>query len=296
MTEPSSLSACVAIFAHNEERRIAACLASLPLDRTDIAVHVLVNGSRDNTAAIGREWASRHPSLTIHDWPQGGKARSWNRFIHEVLTEPLPRAIIGMDGDAVILPGSFDALLAVLDEQPRANAVAGLPRNGRRMGHYQALLRDEGGLFGDLYALRGSFVSRIRDAGLRLPQDVIGEDGLVAAFAATDLGPDANWDRARLTHAETGGFLCEPVSLLNPHTLVMQHKRLIAYATRHFQNRIISAIMGREGPSGLPDRLAPLYAQWLDKWTPGSGPINAVYDRLALKRLARAAEAEIIPG
>jgi len=284
--------AAVAIFAHNEARHIGACLASLPLERRDIAVHLLVNGSTDATAAIGRAVAARHPGLTVHEFAEGGKARTWNRFVHEVLADPLPEAVIFMDGDARIAPGSFDALVQALRDQPRANAVAGLPLNGRRHAQYQALIRAEGGLFGDLYALCGRFVGRIRAAGLRLPSDLIGDDGLVAAWAATDLGPDADWDRQRLSHADGAGFLCEPVGLLSPRGWRLQHRRMTAYALRHFQNRIVSHIMGTVGPAGLPDRLATLYADWLPRLGPRGGPVNGWFDRLALRRMAAAARRE----
>ena len=279
----------VAIFAHNEARHIGACLASLPLERRDIAVHLLVNGSTDATAAIGRAVAARHPGLTVHEFAEGGKAHTWNRFVHEVLADPLPGAVIFMDGDARIAPGSFDALVQALRDQPRANAVAGLPLNGRSHGRYQAMLRADGGLFGDLYALRGRFLQRIREDGLRLPMDLIGDDGLIAAWAATDLGTDADWDRARLGHADAAGFLCEPVSALSPRSWRLQYRRMIAYAVRHFQNRIVSHIMRAQGPAGLPERLATLYPDWLPRLAPRPGPVNGCFDRLALRRMARAA-------
>lgn len=281
--------ATVAIFAHNEARHIGACLDSLPLERDDIAVHLLVNGSTDATAAIGRSVAAHRPALTVHDLPEGGKARTWNRFVHAILADPLPEAVIFMDGDARIAPGSFDALVRVLRDRPRVNAVAGLPLNGRRHVHYQALIRAEGGLFGDLYALRGDFVRRIRAAGLRLPVDLVGDDGLVAAWAATDLGPDADWDRDRMGHADDAGFLCEPVGLASPRGWRLQHRRMVAYAVRHFQGRIVSHIMGTVGPAGLPERLATLYPDWLPRLTPRGGPVNGWFDRLALRRMAAAA-------
>jgi hypothetical protein len=197
-----------------------------------------------------------------------------------------------MDGDAEIAPGSFDALAQALRRQPGVNAVAGLPLNGRRHEVYQALIREEGGLFGDLYALRGSFVQRIRDAGLKLPIDLVGDDGLVGAWAATDLASDAYWDRARLSHADGAGFLCEPIDALSPRAWRMQYKRMIAYAVRFFQGRIINHIMSREGPEGLPERLSSLYGEWLPRLSPRAGVANALFDRLALQRMAKAIDAE----
>ena len=111
----------VAIFAHREERRIAACLRSLPLCRPDTEFHLLVNGSNDRTAAIGQEVARLHPALTVHDWQPGGKARTWNRFVHEVGPERAGCWIF-MDGDAEITTGSIDALQAAV-AQPGVNAA-----------------------------------------------------------------------------------------------------------------------------------------------------------------------------
>ncbi|MBT2185928.1 glycosyltransferase [Sphingobium sp. H33] len=281
----------VAIFAHNEARRIAACLASLPLDRGDIAFHLLINGSTDGTARIARATTARHGNLTIHELTLGGKARTWNRFVYDILPEAIPPTVVFMDGDAEIAAGSLDALAQALIDQPRALAIAGLPLNGRGRLAYQAMIRREGGLFGDLYALRGSFLQRIRDAGYRLPLDLIGDDGLVAAWAATDLCKDENWDRGRLGHADAAGFLCEPVSPHHPSSWRLQFKRMIAYSVRHFQGRIISHIMGETGPAGLPERLSSLYADWLPRFRPRRGPVNALFDRLALARMRRAMEA-----
>lgn len=272
-----------AIFAHQEERRIDACLASLPLDRADIAFHVLVNGSTDGTAARAREATSGRPNVIVHELAAGGKSRTWNHFVHHLLRGD-EDAVIFMDGDAEITAGSIDALVAELAADVGLNAAAGMPVNGRSAEFYRQSLRTERGLFGDLYALSGSFVGAIRTRGLRLPDDLIGDDGLVAAWAHTGLGCDADWVVERVAACEGAGFRCEPVSLLHPATWRMQYRRMISYSLRHFQNRIVSDIMRREGPQGLPPRLDELYAQWLPRLTPRALP-TGWFDRLALKRM-----------
>ena len=279
------MATSVGIFAHQEERRIGACLASLPLDRPDTCYHVLVNGSTDATAARARDAAAQRANVLVHDIAAGGKSRTWNYFVHDLLDDGND-TVVFLDGDAEIAPGSIEALLQALQDSG-ANAAAGMPLNGRRSGHYRKLLREEGGLFGDLYALSGQFLHRIRARGLRLPQDLIGDDGLVAAWAHTDLGADANWDRERIIACEQAGFICEPVGLSSPLTWRMQYRRLINYSVRFFQNRIISDIMGREGPDGLPDQLRDLYPLWLPRFMPRSGP-TGWFDRQALARMKRA--------
>jgi hypothetical protein len=277
------MGVAVGIFAHQEERRIGLCLTSLPLDRADTVFHVLVNGSTDSTAARAREAASGRANVIVHDITAGGKSRTWNHFVHGLLRGD-EEAVIFMDGDAEIVAGSIDALVADLAAQPGANAAAGMPVNGRSADFYRQSLRDERGLFGDLYALSGRFVAAIRTRGLRLPEDLIGDDGLVAAWAHTGLGGDADWERDRVLACEKAGFRCEAVSLLRPSTLRMQYRRMTNYSVRFFQNRIISDIMSKEGVAGLPMRMDALYGEWLPRFAPRALPVGW-FDRKALAKM-----------
>ncbi|WP_449471945.1 glycosyltransferase family 2 protein [Sphingobium chungangianum] len=280
------MSIAVGIFAHQEERRIATCLASLPLDRADTVYHVLVNGSTDASASRARDITAGRANVRVHDIAQGGKSRTWNHLIHDLL-DGTDEAVILLDGDAQIAPGSIDALVAAV-ERNGINAAAGMPLNGRMAAHYRHLLSTDGGLFGDLYALSGHFVNRIRARRLYLPDDLIGDDGLVAAWAHTDLQTDAAWQRERVAPCEEAGFLCEPVRLTNPASWRMQYRRMTNYSLRFFQNRIVSDIMGGQGPDALPRELRSLYAAWLPRLAPRSGP-TGFFDRKALARMRQAA-------
>ena len=85
----------IVVLAHNEERRIARCLVTLPLSDAGFAIHVVVNGSRDGTAAIVAELAAEHANLTLHNWAEGGKARSWNRIVLDTLSSGFARGRAG---------------------------------------------------------------------------------------------------------------------------------------------------------------------------------------------------------
>lgn len=276
----------IAVMAHNEERRIARCLASLPLSDAGVETHVVVNGSRDRTAEIARSF----PGVTVHIYAEGGKSRSWNRFVHD--TPGISGdCYVFVDGDAEVLPGSIAALAAALAADPAANAAAGMPQNGRNAEAYRREMIAGHGLFGDLYALRGSFVDRMRAGGIRLPDDLVGDDGLLCAMAKTDLGNEDDWRDERVIPCRDAGFLCEPASLFSPATIALQYRRMINYSVRHFQNRMISAVMRGAGPRGLPRRLAELYPAWLPTLSPRSHPLWWWFDRRALARMASAASA-----
>lgn len=278
---------CIAILAHNEEDRIARCLASLLPLATGDRLHVIVNGSTDRTAEIARSVAAGHDGVTVHDWAQGGKSRSWSRFVHEELDELFPVHVF-VDGDAEVAPGSIEALAAAIAADASVNAAAGVPGNGRRARAYQTSIAAEHGLFGDLYALSGPFLARMRDGGIRLPDDCIGDDGLIGALAKIDLGTLADWREQRVATAADARFLCDPVSFGSPASWRLQYRRMINYSQRHFQNRLITTILESGGAAALPRQLSPLYADALKGWRPRSG-VTGWFDRLAFKRMAKAA-------
>lgn len=282
----SAVKIVVAVLAHNEQRRIGACLASLPLGDPAVSVHVVVNGSTDRTATIARAFGEGQgrARLTVHDWPEGGKARSWNRFLFD--TPGVEGDVfVFVDGDAEVTPGSVSALAAALAAEPAINAAAGMPQNGRRAAQYRAEMTTAHGLFGDLYALSGGFVARLRASGIRLPVDLIGDDSLIGALAKTDLADEHDWRDERIEPCAGAGFLCEPAALGSPRSLRIQYRRMINYSVRHFQNRIVSAVMREAGPAALPARMVDLYPEWLGRFRPRRHPVWWWFDRQALARM-----------
>jgi glycosyltransferase involved in cell wall biosynthesis len=274
----------IIVLAHNEAPRIAGCLASLPLGEPNITCHVVVNGSSDRTAEIARSFP-----VIVHDWPEGGKSRSWNRIMLD--TPGIEADFFALvDGDSRILPGSFAALTSALRSNPNSNAAAGLPANGRRAEAYRRETTASHGLFGDLYALRGSFVERLRQTGIRLPDDLIGDDGLVGAMAKTDFSNEVDWQDSRIVPCPEAGFLCETTKL-TPASLRVQYRRMINYSVRHFQNQMIIPIMRGPGPAALPRRMAELYPEWLHRLSPRRDPKWWWFDRLALARMRAASAA-----
>ena len=284
------MSIQIIVLAHNEERRIATCLASLPLGQPGVVVHVIVNGTHDATASIARA-----AGAVVHEYAQGGKARSWNRFVLDELADYADVCAF-VDGDAEVASGSIEALAKALKENPDANAAAGLPLNGRSVASYRREMQRLHGMFGDLYALRGTFLGRMKAAGIRLPEDLIGDDSLIGALAKTDLGHEIGWVNDRIISCPDSGFYCESATLWNLRSLRTQYGRMINYSVRHFQNAIISAILRGPGPVGLPSKLVSLYPAKLDGFKPRPSLRWWWFDRQALARMRRAAAAYQAPA
>jgi glycosyltransferase involved in cell wall biosynthesis len=280
------MSILIAILAHNEESRIGSCIASLLSEPGDFLIHVVVNGTSDRTAEIASSFGHR---IIVHNYTQGGKSRSWNRFVFEELGEYADTHVF-VDGDAEIAPGSVAALQAVLEQNPSANAASGVPLNGRRAEYYQSKMRIEHGLFGDLYAVRGSFLARMKAANIRLPDDLVGDDGLIGSLAKTDLNPETEWQDNRVIVSRDAGFYCEPASIADPATWKVQYARQINYSVRHFQNQIISDIMRAKGPNALPAMLSRSYPYYLKSFRPRFALSQFWFDFRALRRMHNAAQ------
>lgn len=272
----------VAIFAHNEERRIAGCISSLPLDSDEFDYHLLVNGTTDRTVDIARDLAASRPHFHIHDLPFGGKARTWNHFVDVLFNDSAP-ACLFVDGDAEVMPGALEAMTAALAANPRANGVNAMPVAGRKQATYRPMMIDDHGIFGALYGLSGRFVTRLKASGIRLPHDLIGDDGLIAALAKTDLGPESNWDKTRIANCPAAEFAFEQADWRVPATWHLQYRRMINYSVRRYQNQIISGIMRGPGPAALPTTMRETYAAHWQNFA--IRPSHAPFDWLARRRM-----------
>ena len=276
--------ASVAIFAHNEERRIARCINSLPLHSHDFEFHLLVNGTRDRTVAIARELTSTLPDFHIHNLPLGGKARTWNHFVGAIFDDA-SAACLFVDGDAELERGALEEMVATLADNNDANAVNAMPVTGRNRAKYHATMIDQHGMFGALYGLSGAFVARLKASTIRLPVDLIGDDSLIAALAKTDLEPESAWNNQRIANCEAARFKFEEADWRIPATWHLQYRRMINYSVRRYQNLVISQIMRGPGPSALPATMRETYAAHWHRFD--IRPKFALFDWLALRRMKR---------
>jgi len=178
--EPEEKPWPVVVFAHDEESQIITCLESLAKGSMahPIYVYVLANGCNDKTEAVVRDFILDSPWVTLVSVTLGDKANAWNVFVHDIAHRA--EVYFFVDGDARVVPGSFDALYSALERSPEANAAAAIPAVGRSKKLLAQFVCEYGLILGNLYALRGDFVLKVKQSGARLPIGYIGEDGLVS--------------------------------------------------------------------------------------------------------------------
>lgn len=182
----------IGVFAHDEAAGIAAMVARLQaqdLSGLDARIVVLANGCRDDTAA-----RARAAGAEVADLPEGGKSRTWNRFVHD-LSRPEADVLIFVDADIdfpapdclrrLALGLAARPALWVLNSQPVKDIVArpeGLSALDKVIAGAGGGLDDwKTAICGQLYAMPA-----VRARGFWLPIGLPVEDGFLRAMVLTD--------------------------------------------------------------------------------------------------------------
>jgi len=146
---------------------------------------------------------------------------------------------------------------------------------------------EEQALAGNLYALRGAFLDRVRDTRVRLPVGLVREDGLVGALAKWDLDPRYPWDSRRLVPCPDATFRFRTLSLLSPRDWRLQWKRRIRYSVGYYETQMLAPILKREGIQGMPVNVQDLYARSGVSFRPDGRGIEPLFRLIALSRIKR---------
>jgi glycosyltransferase involved in cell wall biosynthesis len=134
---PTEAPWAVMVLAHNEERRIAACLDSLfdgELGR-GLEVFVMANGCTDRTEEVVREYARRRAGVHLVSIAMADKCNAWNVFVHETARSIAAGRDVYffVDGDCRVVPGSLARLADALGANPHAHAASAPPASGRSL-------------------------------------------------------------------------------------------------------------------------------------------------------------------
>ncbi len=253
----------VMVLAHNEERRISACLDSILAADPDrrFEIYVMANGCTDRTEAIVQVYGLERPEVHLVSIALGDKCNAWNVFIHDTVSESCPGRDIYffMDGDATAAPGAFKAMARGLDSTPHANAAAAVPLAGRNAERDRAAMIREHALVANLYALRGSFVERLQAHGVRVPLKLEGDDGMVGAFVKWNLEPTQGTDDERIVVCPDAGFRFEPFTPARPSDWKVYWKRAVRYGRRNYEFRLLGPLIETHGLPAVPADVTEVY-------------------------------------
>lgn len=280
----------IALFARNEERRIAAAIRTVVAEvaATDgwrcLAIHVLCNGCRDRTVEIVRAMSGG----LVHcvELARGDKAATWNTYAYE--HAPAADGHVFMDGDVELLPGGLHPLLEGLGATPGTRAASGVPHSGRSLTKQRDALLARRELTGNLYALSGDFVARMRVQRIRLPVGWIGDDGLLCTLARLDLDPFATLDLERVQPVEAAAYRYESLSPIDWRDWRIYFNRRVRYAIRRIENHLFYRRFYQQGYAVLPATADELFAAHADeiRALASAGGADRLFHALARRRIA----------
>jgi glycosyltransferase involved in cell wall biosynthesis len=281
----------VMVLAHNEERHIAACLDSIFDAELGKAfdIFVMANGCTDRTESIVAEYAKARPGVHLVSIALGDKCNAWNVFIHDTVPAQAPGREIYffMDGDARAAPGSFSAMGWALANHPHAHAASAVPMSGRSGAADRLELLEKRGLVANLYSLRGRFVERLRQLGVRIPLKLEGDDGLIGALIKWDLDPQRNkFDDSRIVPCADAGFVFESMSPSRSADWRGYWKRAVRYGRRRFEFQLLGRSLKARGLAGLPRDITELYKD-ADSLSVQWNGLYTLPDWFALKAMRR---------
>jgi hypothetical protein len=278
----------VAVFARNEAARIGDCLRALT--RCDNAgrlnVTVLLNGTTDDSADVAAS-VLREAGVAgaLYDIPHGDKSHAVNLFLHRL--RPAAGIYMMMDGYAEIRPDAPTLLAHRLARRPDALAAAAVPSTGRSATALRRSMLEQPGLHGSLFALRGGFVERLTQAGLRLPRGLYRGDGLLGSMVLHDLDAlGGGWIGSRIA-VEPGASWGTPSSRPWRWRDLRRHgRRLMQQARGRLQTAALRSAIYSGGFSSLPDEADRMVLDWIAADPAGREP-RPWRDPLAHLALAR---------
>ncbi len=269
----------VAVFAHNEASHIGACLAALQASGLgpDDRIHVLINGSNDDTGAVVARLAAEDARIRPVFIALGDKANAWSYYVNR-LAAPDARLHVFVDGDVRVSAGSIQAIEATLDQHAEALAASTLPRGGRSARRWSERILREHGMPGNFYALTGDTLARIRALDVSMPVGLIGDDPLLRWLLLNDFTPNGPVERSRIRPVPGAHFDYESIPMANLRGLRTLFARQMRYQLRDLQMNLLTRHLKSFGLAAMPRRVESLYGQ--------ATPMLALKGRFKLRKIA----------
>jgi glycosyltransferase involved in cell wall biosynthesis len=283
------------ILAHNEERHIEACLDSIFAadPEAPLRVFVMANGCTDKTEEYVASYSNRDPRVRLVSLALGDKCNAWNVFIHEIVPTHCPGQPIYffMDGDARATARSFSSMASLMWNEAHAHAVSAPPASGRSGAHDREELMRERGLVANLYALRGEFVHRCRELGVRIPLRLEGDDGLIGALVRWNLNPQQPMDTRLIAPCAAAGFTFESFKLSQPSDWIAYWKRMVRYGRRRYEFALLGPHLRAGGLAAMPQDIRELYIE-ADRLKLSWDGLYTLTNWFALRQMRRAGRSD----
>lgn len=263
----------IAIFAAREsiatlEQTIIAAMAAAA---EETIIDVLVNGNQAlaNQAALLpciRENGAASSIAKVRIWfiPLGDKAHAWNQYVHVIWPETLLTFFV--DGYVRVRRDALMLLERGLKESPAHLAATGVPSVGRSATRLREDMLSNGGIHGNLFALKSSTMRAIRDADFKLPIGLYRTDSTIGAALSFQFDPSCHaWNPKGtiLVHPEAT-WATDEKRLLRYSDVTGQLKRILRQGQGILENLAVRNhfAMQKKLPKDLPGTATELVERW----------------------------------
>ena len=294
----------VAIFAARETpEELLKTIRSVTTAATEpTIVDVLVNGNttlaprirKSFENALSHETEAAAGTLRIWHIKQGGKGHAWNQYIH--LLWPQTEISFFVDGYVQPKPDAFVRLARHLRDTPAALACTGTPSSGRTAQRIREEMLSDGGLHGNLFALRSQTIEELRQTRFELALGLYSFDTVLGAILAYGLDPQTKqWDaKGRIIVAPDVTWTTEEKRWWRPADVKTQLKRYINIAQRVLEREATKYyLQKRKLPIGsFPKRVDDYVLTWMSECPEQARKAlwRSPLSRVALRRITRPAD------
>ena len=204
------------------------------------------------------------------------KAMAWNCYINQIWNGS--ELVFFIDGYVQPHKNSLSRMESKLSAQSEALAITGVPTCGRTANRLcEAMLR-EGGLHGNLFAIKGIVVNKMKKIGFNLPIGIYRVDSVIGAVIAFNLDPSANeWDiKKRIIVSREVTWNVPSLNRFSFLYLKTSLKRRVRQSQGVLENLAVKQHLAilRKAPGDMPKTVKLL----IEKWIKG----ETVYNRIKL--------------
>jgi hypothetical protein len=265
----------IAIFAARESiSTLTACVNAVVRACAGKAavIDVLVNGNRalaEQAKQLSLMDMPEGDNVAIRVWflPVADKAHTWNEFVHRIWSSS--EIVYFIDGYAEVRPDALAFMEAGLGAAPDALGITGVPTLGRSADRLRRLLLQEGGIHGNLYAIRDEVIASLKECGFRMPRGLYRTDSLIGAVLMFRLNPAKyGWDTTGLIAQPQATWSVRRTDWWSLKDIQAWYRRKLRQAQGILENRAISTHLSvkRGSPQTLPRTVNELVDKWIDAY------------------------------
>ena len=235
-------------------------------------IDVLVNGNtvlaQETAAFVPTLCEPASSSVVVRVWsvPMCDKANAINLCIHEI--SPAADVTFFIDGYVEVMPNSLRLLADGLERDVACLAATGVPSCGPSAAKVRKLLLNEGGLHGNLVAVRGSVMQELRARRFRLPVGLYRTDSLLGALFSFGLDPSRHtWDAGRVLVHPDATWRTPQQPILGVQAVVARLRRRQRQARGMLEIRAFRQHLDIEkrSPESLPLSADELIVSWAER-------------------------------